>query len=97
MRPDRPKFKASAAWRLNTPDAEFGAAAKAYAANFGTWSVNEADKTLMLRFEGSLVPNLEGNETKSSVSLAGDELKLEYSAPGGAAVGVITDVLRRAK
>src|SRR5579864_4638338 len=45
MRPDRPKFKASGNFRVNTPAAEFGDAARAFGANFGTWSVNEADKT----------------------------------------------------
>src|SRR5215831_10750137 len=33
MRPDRPKFKASANMYLDTSDAEFGAAAKGFAAN----------------------------------------------------------------
>jgi hypothetical protein len=59
----------------DTPAAEFGEAARAFAANFGTWSVNEADKTPIRRFEGALVPNNEGIET-NSISLAGDELKL---------------------
>src|SRR5438128_403055 len=46
-RPDRAKFKASDDIRKDTPAAEFGEAAKAFAANFGAWSVNEADKTLI--------------------------------------------------
>jgi hypothetical protein len=91
MRPDRPKFKASA---FDTSDAEYGAAARAFAANFGTWSVNEADKTLVRQFEGALVPNNEGIEAKSSVNLAGDELRLVGTLPSGR---VYTDVLRRAK
>jgi hypothetical protein len=44
-------------------------------ANFGTWSVDEAEKTLSRRNEASLIPNVEGAEQKASVSLAGDELK----------------------
>jgi hypothetical protein len=94
MRPDRPKFKASPPVRLNTSDAEFGAAAKAFDAAFGTWSVNEADKTYILRTEGHLVPNNEGRETKSSISLAGDELKVVSTLGGGR---MITEVLRRAQ
>jgi hypothetical protein len=94
MRPDRPKFKESPPFRLNTPAAEFGEAAKGFGANFGTWSVNEADKTLIRHWEGSLVPNNEGFETKNSISLTGDELKLVETLPGGV---VNTDVLRRAK
>jgi Lipocalin-like domain len=93
MRPDRPKFKASGNFRVNTPAAEWGEAALAFGANFGTWSVNEADKTLTRRFEGALAPNNEGIETKDSISLAGDELKLVGTFQGN----VSTEVLRRAK
>ena len=75
-RPDRPKFKTSGNARLDTPAAEFGEAARAFAANFGTWSIDEANKTLIRRFEAALVPNAEGTETKASVSLTGDDLKL---------------------
>ena len=93
-RPARPKFKAGNNVRLDTPAAEFGEAARAFAANFGTWSVNEADKTLIRRYEAALIPNAEGSETKVSVSLAGDELKLS----GADAVGLRNDaVYRRAK
>jgi hypothetical protein len=92
MRPDRPKFNGDPA---NSSDAELGAAAKGFAANFGTWSVNEADKTLILQHEGALVPDFERAERKISVSLAGDELKLV--GPSMAGRGVLTEVLRRAK
>jgi putative ABC transport system substrate-binding protein len=90
-RPDRPKFKGDNDLRLETPAAEFGEAARAFAANFGTWSVNEADKTLVLRLEGNLIPNAEGTGTEVAVSLAGDELKLT----GG--TGRYEAVYRRAK
>ena len=93
-RPDRPKFKAGNNVRVDTPAAEFGEAARAFAANFGTWSVNEADKTLIRRYEAALIPNAEGSETKVTVRLTGDELKLT----GADAVGLRTDaVYRRAK
>jgi hypothetical protein len=93
-RPDRPKFTAGNNVRIDTPAAEFGEAARAFAANFGTWSVNEADKTLIRRYEAALIPNAEGSETKVTVSLTGDELKLS----GADAVGLRTDaVFRRAK
>ena len=69
----RPKFKSAA-----QPTTEELAAATAdfFAANFGTWSVSEADKVLTQRFEGALRPNNDGADARSSVSLAGDELKL---------------------
>jgi Lipocalin-like domain len=94
-RPDRPKFKASANVRLDTPAAEYGEAARAFAVNFGTWSVSEADKTLIRHYEGALIPNNEGLETKVSVSLTGDELKLSGVSP---LTGEKTDaVFKRAK
>jgi hypothetical protein len=70
----RPKF--STGNRLETPAAEFKATAMGLAANFGTWSVNEADKTITRHYEGAFAPNNEGTDAKSSISLAGDELKL---------------------
>jgi len=94
MRPDRPKFKASDNLRQDVPAAELGEAARAFAANFGAWSVNEADKTLIRRLEGALFPNAEGLETKASVSLAGDELKLVVTSANGARTDA---VYRRAK
>jgi hypothetical protein len=88
----RPKLKSTNRSELTA--AEFGAAALEFAGNFGTWSVNEADKTLIRGYEGALNPNNEGTETKVSVSLAGDELKLTATNPAG----VRTDfVYRRAR
>jgi len=92
-RPDRPKFRTTGNVRLDTPAAEFGEAARPFAANFGTWSVNEADKTLTRKYEIALIPNNDTVETKASISLAGDELKLVITSPAG-----VTDtVYRRAK
>ena len=79
-RPDRPKFKTPV--RRDIPAAELGEAARAFGAVFGTWSVNEADKTLILKNELSLIPNNDNDERKHSVSLAKDELKLVVSAAG---------------
>jgi Lipocalin-like domain len=70
-RADRPKTPS----RFQVTTEEMGKAALEFAANFGTWSVNEADKTLTRRFEAALIPNNEGTDLKASVSLAGDELK----------------------
>jgi hypothetical protein len=90
-RPDRTKFKGSSNnIRSDTSAAEFGEAAKGFAANFGTWSVNEADKSLVRKYESALIPNNEGIETKASVSLAGDELRLVGETLGsGAKVGAV--------
>src|SRR5262245_51485731 len=92
--PNRPKFKDTNNLRLGATEAEFAAAARAFAANFGTWSVNEADKTLIRKYEIALIPNNDNQETKTSVSLSGDELKLVTTSPAG----VRSDtVYRRAK
>jgi hypothetical protein len=91
-RADRAKFKSP-----SQPTTEERAAAQqGFAANFGTWSISEADKTLTRRYEGALLPNNEGTDIKGSVSLAGDELKI------AGAVSPVTDtridtVYRRAR
>jgi hypothetical protein len=74
----RAKFKSA-----SQPTTEELAAATAdfFAANFGTWSVSEPDKVLTQRFEGALRPNNEGADARTSVSLAGDELKLTTINP----------------
>ena len=44
-------------------------------ANFGTWSVNEADKTVTIHFVGALNPANEGKDLKLNISLNGEELR----------------------
>ena len=44
--------------------------------NFGTWSVNEADKTLIRRFVGAIDPANEGKDVKLNISLNGEEMRL---------------------
>jgi hypothetical protein len=73
---------------------QFKAATQNVVANFGTWSVNEADKTLTRHFEGALIPNAEGNDAKVSVSVAGDELKVVGLLPNSPSSEA---VFRRAK
>jgi hypothetical protein len=93
-RPDRAKFGATGNIRLNTPAAQYGEAARAFAGNFGTWSINETDKTLTRRYEAALIPNVEGTDRKDSVSLTGDEVRLVSTS----AAGLRTEaVYRRAK
>jgi hypothetical protein len=58
---------------------------KPFAANYGTWLVSEPDRTLTQRFEGAANPINEGAEVKSSVELAGDELKLTRVLPSSGA------------
>src|SRR5215467_11943598 len=75
----RPKFTTPN--RSEAKAEEFKAAALGLVANFGTWSVNEADKTLTQHYEGALFPNIEGTDVKNTVSVTGDELKLIQPTP----------------
>jgi hypothetical protein len=94
MRSDRPKF-ASNNRATGTPD-ENKAVVQGVSSNFGTYSVNEANKTFTVRFEGSSYPNWEGTEQTRAFTLAGDELKVTNPSPsvGGSPSQL---VLKRAK
>jgi Lipocalin-like domain len=94
VRADRPKFKSLD--RLQATAEESKAAMKDTLAQFGSWSVDEGSKTILLRIEGSLVPNSEGTDGKRMItSITADELK--YTNPGVAAGGKNEVVYRRAK
>ena len=92
-RDDRPKFKSP-----SQPTAEELAAATEdyFAANAGTWTVSEAEKLLIQRFDAVLRPDDEGAVVRSGISLSGDELRLVSLRP--LPTGARIDVLyRRAK
>jgi hypothetical protein len=94
-RPGRPKLKSINRFSLEATPEELKVAVTGTVATFGTWSVNEADKTLSRRPEASLLPNEEGIEQKFSVTLAGDELK---TSTVNSLTGLKTEmVYRRAK
>ena len=59
-----------------TPE-DFKAMARGVVANFGTWSVNEAEKTLTIRSEEGLFPRPAGgsDNKRTIVSVTADELK----------------------
>jgi hypothetical protein len=93
---DRPKL--TVVKRADAPAEEFKAAAQGFLANFGTWSVNEEDRTITRHYEGALLPNYEGTDSKMSVSLAGDELTLTDPNPhADLDFGRIVTVYRRVK
>jgi hypothetical protein len=50
-------------------------------ATFGTWSFDEASKTLIVRNEGGMFPNQVGTESKRSITLTGDQLRVSNPAP----------------
>lgn len=63
-------------------------------AHFGTYSVNEADKTIAFHIETSTFPNWNGTEQKRPFSISGDELRWTTAASSG---GTAEVVLKRAK
>ncbi len=69
----RPKVSAG----RNSPAEELKPLVAGLVAQFGTWSVNEAEKTITFHYDGALFPNVEGTDRNSgTVSLSGDELKM---------------------
>jgi len=93
VRADVPKFAANS--RLQgTPD-ENKAAVHGGVANFGTYAVNEANKSFAVRFEGSSYPNTTGTEQSRPFTVTGDELKVIN--PASSAGGQSELVYKRAK
>jgi hypothetical protein len=71
------------------------AAVHATTATFGTWTVDEATKTLTIRYTATLFPNQAGTESKRVISVTGDELRVSNPMTGS---GMESDtVWRRAK
>jgi hypothetical protein len=91
--PELPKFKSSS--RLDGTPEENKAVVRGTTATFGTWSVDEASKTLLIRIDGGLFPNQTGSESRRSVNLSGDQLKTSNPVAGA---GMTADtVYRRAR
>jgi hypothetical protein len=89
-----PKFAAKNRMQ-GTPD-ENKAAVQGSIANFGTYTVNEANKTFTVRYEGSTYPNNEGTEQTRPFTITGDELKVIN--PASTATGGQSELIyKRAK
>jgi len=78
---NRPKFAAND--RLKGTDAENKATMQGMLVHFGTWTVDEPTKTLMLHIEGSSYPNWEGTTQKRMITslTPGDELTYTIMTP----------------
>ena len=85
MRADRPKFAAKN--RLQGTPEENKASVQGHVASFGRYTINEANKTFTIRFEGS---------STRPFAIEGDELRVTNPAPtaGGPASNL---VYKRAK
>ena len=94
VRADRPRFKSSN--RLEGTPEENKAVLAGGVGQFGTWSVNEADKTITYHQEAVVHnPNEEGTDSTRVIILNGDELKIRNPLTGDG--GSAEQVLRRAK
>lgn len=71
VNPDMPKFKSND--RIQGTPQEHAATIRGSIANYGTWTVDEASKTLTYHIVGSTFPNQVGTDMKTVVSLAGEE------------------------
>jgi Lipocalin-like domain len=88
-----PKFKANN--RLEGTPEENQVVVRGTTAQFGTWTLDEASRTLTMSSEGSMYPNGTGTNSKRTVALVADELKINNPTPG--AGGKSETVFKRAK
>ena len=92
-RADLPKF-ASGSRSTGTPD-ENKAVVRGTIAYFGTYSVDEKDKTLTLNIDGSTFPNWAGTSQTRSVTLA-DGVLTQF-LPIGSGGGTVVVTFQRVK
>src|SRR5215469_7193240 len=64
-------------------------------AHFGTYTVNEADKSFTFHIENATFPNWDNTEQKRAFGISGDELK--YTTPVATAGGTATLIWKRVK
>ena len=79
MRSDRPKFASNS--RVQGTPEENRAAVHGSISSFGTYTVDEANKTFTVRYLGSTFPNREGIEETRPVVIKGNELKITNPSP----------------
>jgi hypothetical protein len=73
---NRPRPAAAPGQRENVTPEDYKGIAQGTVANFGTWSVNEADKTLTLHSDEGFFPRpAGGTDLKQTISVTADELK----------------------
>jgi hypothetical protein len=78
VRPDLPKFGTNN--RATGTVDENKAVLQGSIAYFGTYSVNEADKSYTVQVEGATFPNWAGTAQRRGLSISGDELTFVNSA-----------------
>ena len=66
-------------------------------ASFGTYSVNETDKTYTQHVESCIFPNWNGTDRKYSFDISGDELNITVVSSPSTGMGTAHLVWKRAK
>jgi hypothetical protein len=87
MRSDRAKYASNSLWRGTVEENK--ATADGTQTYFGTYSVNEADRSIAIHIEGSSFPNWNGADQKRFVAISGDQLTITIRPPSGETVDVL--------
>jgi hypothetical protein len=87
MRSDRAKHASNALWQGTAEENK--ATADGTQTYFGTYSVNEADRSIAIHIEASSFPNWNGTDQKRSVAITGGQLTLTFRPPSGESVDVV--------
>jgi Lipocalin-like domain len=93
VRQGRPKFTKND--RMSGTDDENKAAVQGTITTFGTYTVNDADKTITVNIMGSNFPNWDGTAQKRMAEINGDQMK--YTNPTPSTGGNAVLMLKRAK
>lgn len=88
-----PKFSANDRTK-GTPE-EYKSVVDGSIAHFGTYTVNEADKTITFHIKTSTYPNWDGTQQKRPFSIVGDTLT--WRTPASSGGGTAEVVLKRAQ
>jgi len=79
IRSDRPKYKSNT--RMRGSLIENQATTRGTLSYFGTYDVNESNHTLTFHVVGSSFPNYNDTDQARTVTLTGDDLKIENRSP----------------
>ena len=82
MRSDRPKYKSNTRQRGSLIENQ--ATTRGTLSYFGTYEVNDEDRSLIFHIESSSFPNYNDSDQKRILTLNGNELKLENPTPSRA-------------
>lgn len=94
-RSDLPKFASKN--RLQGTPEENKAVVQGSVSSFGSYSVDEPNKSVTLRYEAASFPNLVGTQSTWSVTIAGDQVRFSTATSTAGTGGGLELVYQRAK